>query len=137
MLYNYNLISKPIDIPNRELSYPSNNHTKYLFELLLKFKNGKTIKFRKIELCNECEIVSPIQQINYGDILYFQISIAQINIDDTNIFTLDGNICLADKSETIKNDNIYIEFIKDSYSDYIICTTKLLGSESSFGVSPS
>jgi hypothetical protein len=137
MLYNYNLISKPMDITCRNLAYPSNNHIKYLFELLLKFKNGETIKFRKMESCNECEIVSTIQQIKYDDILHFQISIAQITVNETNIFTLNGDICLVDKSEITKNENIYIEFIKDSYSDFVICTTKLFNSESSFGVSPS
>jgi hypothetical protein len=139
---NYVIYSEPKNIPqkkyyadNYSYNYPGSDHFKYLFELIIKFEDGKKKVIRKIESVPECEIINEKNQIEYNNLNYFQLSIAQIPFKSVVAFDIEGEIENDNNDLFIQSDNnIYIEFIKKDVN--VICTCKLLNLSQIYGTSP-
>lgn len=96
----------------------------FLFELIIKNKNGKLITLRKIKNQKNAKLISLTDNIIYNDIEKINLSVIDFNNPDNKInikFKLKKNV----KSTFIKNDKINLSICKIT-QDLTECNYQLL-----------
>jgi len=138
---NYISYSEPINISpkkNESLSYgyPSNEKPKFLFELQVNFTDKTKKIFRKIEHNSETELISISNKIKFVDLSSFDITVIEITSNNTETYSLKDSFKLNEEFYYKKNNDLYVEFIKDNSTNNVVCTCKVLHSTGFFGISP-
>ena len=101
--------------------------TKFLFDLKLKNKpKSKTI--RKIVSTNNCEIITPEDEILFSELQKFKVTVKIITNYDISKYTLSGKIDQNKTSFSEANSDIFIEFSKNEMG-YVICNCIFLNQE--------
>jgi hypothetical protein len=124
--------SSPINIPKKHskskfsFNYPPSDSSNYYFELELILNNSEKKMFRKIENRKYCHIIELDDKIFYNDIKNFKITILKIPQRDNAMSIMKDNIKNNESNYSKKENDIYIEFTKNSVG-FAICTCYFVG----------
>jgi hypothetical protein len=126
-----NLVSDTMPIPiNYTKSYhgfsdPPNSCNKYLFCLELGMKDESVKNFNKIEDNKYSYIIDIDDEINYNDIVNFNIFVSELPFNGNN-YTMYGKIDQTLSTFTQKDENFYVEFSQDTMGK-ALCTCYFIG----------
>lgn len=126
---DYNLRSSniPINYKKNYYSFSDNPpmNKQYLFELTLYFKNNKKI-IRKIEDNKYTTLIDIDDEINYFDIVNYEINVIEICGENNKSFEMFGNIDHYQSNFCQKDDNFYIEF-SHNQNNFTHCKCYFIG----------
>lgn len=121
--------SKPIPI-NYTKSYhgfsdPPNSNNKFLFCLELEMKDQSIKNFNKLENKKYCYIIEVDDEINYENILSFNLYVTELPFNGNN-YSMNGIIDHSSSNFTQKDENFYVEFSRND-TDKTVCTCYFIG----------
>lgn len=140
-MYIINTMSSLIDIEskiNSSMNDPNFVDLKQ-FKLIVKTKDKKTFSFFKNTQEKYCQLINVIDGIDFNDICQFQLIINNKLIDselvnikhELNIEDMDTEDCYI-----YKDNEIYLEFLKDNEYTNCYCYLKKLNSNKVFNTPP-
>jgi hypothetical protein len=139
---NYVTYTDPINIPtkkqiysNNNYEYPSFENPKFLFELELKMIDGNKKVYRKIEQCNECNLIENNENIKFSNLKSFRIVIIELSSSITKFYNMEDIFNSSQDVLKKTTKEIHIEFFKNEYNNFC-CFCKLVCSSGVFGISP-
>jgi hypothetical protein len=103
-------MSKPINI-FKQGSFINNFNNQYIFQLFIRMKDNTIKNFYKSTSENSTLLYTFNENINYSDIINFNIIITCINISTEKYILQD---ILTENKNSFTNNDIYIEFKKNN-----------------------
>ena len=116
---NYNIQKKKSELSKYTYKNNEVDSQTYIFELILKDKFNQLKTIRRIKKCNQGNLVSDEDAINYNMIEKYKLTIIDINYPENPIIIKEAlNNLLT--TNTFINNNIYIEInqVSNNYLDF-------------------
>jgi hypothetical protein len=114
---NYNILKKKNEISKYTYKNNEVDSQTYIFELILKDKFNQLNVIRRIKKCNQGNLVSDEDTINYNMIQKYKLTVIDVNYPEKPIIIKEGlNHSLT--TNTFINNKIYLE-VNQGINNYL------------------